>query len=420
MYSLSGATRGALRLETPDGDVLSLGKKVNMRSAAIIQVHSEIFWLRVLLFGDIGFAQSYMLQEISAADLTAVLKFFVHNNDAINKAATAGFVSSILGLILKWVPLPYRAINDIGTSHVNAAAHYSLSNDMFEAFLSADMTYSAPMWLPPSDARSEAEPLEEAQLRKLRYAISATRIQPSDRVLEIGTGWGSFAILAARETGCQVTTVTPSAEQKRLAEERIRAAGQEDRIVVVQADYRELGGLGPFDKIVSIEMIEHVGHDFLETYFGCVDRYLKKDGGIGFFQCITIPEARYERYRHSEDFIKKYIFPGGHLPTVTALVEGINQGSKGRLAVEEIKSVGMHYSKALRIWNENFQAEFGSKIAPALQRSHPGMTKLDMDVFKRKWEVSCSRRLSCARTSSTNADPFGHGPVLFLLLRGRF
>jgi len=154
----------------------------------------------------------------------------------------------------------------------------------------------------------------------------------------------------------------------------------------VQKDYRELAELGPFDKIVSIEMIEHVGHEFLETYFHCVDKYLKQDGGIGFFQCITIPETRYEAYRRGEDFIKKYVFPGGHLPTVSGLVGSIDRGSQGRLIVEEIKSVGVHYSKALRCWNESFQARFKDSVMPALRKSHPKMTKADMDVFRRKWE----------------------------------
>ncbi|KAF3766854.1 cyclopropane-fatty-acyl-phospholipid synthase [Cryphonectria parasitica EP155] len=361
-----------------------LGNKKSAKpTTPTIKIQNEVFWLRVLAFGDIGFSQSYMLREISTSDLTSVLKFFIHNKEAIYKPATVGFLPSLFGPILKRVP--FRTLNHIGTSRLNAAAHYSLSNDMFKAFLSPDMTYSAPIWLPPSDPLSKTESLEDAQRRKLRYAVSAARIVASDHVLEIGTGWGSFAITAAQTTGCHVTTVTPSAEQKRLAEERVRAAGLEDKISVVQADYRELGGMGAFDKIVSIEMIEHVGHDFLDTYFSCVDQYLKKDGGIGFFQCITIPEARYEQYRHSQDFIKKYIFPGGHLPTVTALVDSINRGSMGGLIVEEIRNVGMHYPKALRCWDAAFQEAFDGKIVPALKESQPEMTTVDMEVFRRKW-----------------------------------
>lgn len=387
LSSFSGATRGYLDIRTPEGDIITLGRKSSdLLSAPRIQIHDDLFWSRVLIFGDIGFAESYMLHEISTSNLTAVFEFFIRNSQAVNSPATAGLLSSLFGNAIQAISL--RAMNDIATSRLNATAHYSLSNDMFEAFLSPDMTYSAPIWLPPSDPQSKTESLEDAQRRKLRYAISAARIRESDHVLEIGTGWGSFSILAVQTTGCRVTTVTLSGEQKKLAEQRIRAAGLQDKIVVLQADYRELDTLGPFDKVVSIEMIEHVGHDFLDTYFACVDRYLKEEGGIGFFQCITIPETRYQSYLRGHDFIKKYIFPGGHLPTVSGLVASIDRGSKGKLIVEEIKSVGVHYSKALRCWNEKFQAGFDQQIVPALEKSHPKMTKDEMEMFRRKWEVS--------------------------------
>lgn len=387
LNSFTGASAGSLDIQGLDGITTTLGVADSSKSASpCIKVLDDVFWLRVVIFGDIGFAESYMLQEISISDLTAVFEFFIRNSKAVNQTATSGLMSSLFGRITQ--AIPWRAMNDVSTARLNATAHYSLSNDMFEAFLSPDMTYSAPIWLPSSDPRAKTETLEEAQRRKLQYAISATRIRESDHVLEIGTGWGSFSILAARTTGCRVTTVTASGEQKKLAEQRIRAAGLEDRIVVVQADYRELDRFAPFDKIVSIEMIEHVGHDFLDTYFACIDRYLKADGGIGYFQCITIPETRYATYRKSEDFIKKYIFPGGHLPTVSGLVGSVDRGSKGRLIVEEIKSVGAHYSKALRCWNEKFQENFEGLIVPALQKSHPKMTQSEMEVFRRKWEVS--------------------------------
>lgn len=394
LSGLSGSkTQGALVIKAPDGTPTTLGSEFSSSKVVpVLQIHSNVLWLRVLFFGDMGFAQSYMLQEISTPDLTAVFEFFIHNSRTLNQSTTAGLCNSVLGHFMRLIPqlvtVPWKAINNIATARLNATAHYSLSNDMFEAFLSPDMTYSAPIWLPSSDPRSKSESLEDAQRRKLQYAISATRLRESDHVLEIGTGWGSFAIQAVQTTGCRVTTVTPSGEQKRLAEARIRALGLQDRIVVVQKDYRELGGLGVFDKIVSIEMIEHVGHEFLDTYFRCIDQYLKQDGGIGFFQCITIPETRYEKYRCGEDFIKKYVFPGGQLPTVSGLVGSIDRGSQGRLIVEEIKSVGVHYSKALRCWNEKFQACFEKRVKPALQKSHPQMTMADMDVFRRKWEVS--------------------------------
>lgn len=424
--SLSGSTTwGSLKIKTPDGITTTIGRKSPKTAVPVIQIHNEVFWLRVLLFGDMGFAQSYMLQEFSTADLTAVFEFFIQNGKTLNTSTTSGLFTWVLGgltyLVPSWIPSPWKVINNISTARLNATAHYSLSNDMFEAFLSPDMTYSAPIWLPSSDPCSKTESLQDAQRRKLQYAISAARIGKNDHVLEIGTGWGSFAIQAVQTTGCRVTTVTPSGEQKRLAETRIKALGLEDHISVVQRDYRELGDYERFDKIVSIEMIEHVGHEFLDTYFRCVDRYLKKEGGIAFFQCITIPETRYETYRRGEDFIKKYVFPGGHLPTVSGLVGSIDRGSQGRLIVEEIKSVGVHYSKALRCWNEKFQAGFKSDIIPALQKSHPKMSKADMESFRRKWEVSPfqDKMFSFTLVSRRLPELTTLFPVLLLLLRGR-
>jgi cyclopropane-fatty-acyl-phospholipid synthase len=165
---------------------------------------------------------------------------------------------------------------------------------MFAAFLSPDMTYSCPIWLPKSDPRSAEETLEQAQMRKLRRFITNAKIKKDDHVLEIGTGWGSFAILAVRETGCRVTSLTLSIEQKALAEERIAEAGFTDRIEVLLCDYRALptprdGKL--YDKVVSIEMLEAVGKEYLATYFQCVDKLLKPEGGVAVFQCITMPES---------------------------------------------------------------------------------------------------------------------------------
>jgi cyclopropane-fatty-acyl-phospholipid synthase len=164
---------------------------------------------------------------------------------------------------------------------------------MFAAFLSPDMTYSCPIWLPKSNPSHVSETLEHAQHTKLQRFITNAHIKSTDRVLEIGTGWGSFAIAAVQSTGCRVTSLTLSVEQKELAEERIKAAGLEDRIEVLLCDYRALAvpEEGPFDKVVSIEMLEAVGKEFLNTYFECIDRLLKKEGGIGVFQCITIPES---------------------------------------------------------------------------------------------------------------------------------
>lgn len=193
-----------------------------------------------------------------------------------------------------------RSTNTLSNALLNISAHYDISNDMFEAFLSPDMTYSCAIWDLEQDNKPKDEPLEDAQYRKLARFINGAKIQSTDHVLEIGTGWGSFAIEAVRRTGCRVTSLTLSKEQKTLAEERIRAAGFADKIEVKLMDYRALPTPEkPYDKIVSIEMLEAVGKEFLATYFSCVDRLLKQDGGIAMFQCITYPESRHEAYSNS-------------------------------------------------------------------------------------------------------------------------
>ena len=285
---------------------------------------------------------------------------------------------------------------------------------MFAAFLSQDMTYSCPIWAPTSSPKSVGESLEEAQERKLQYFIEHAKIKRTDHVLEIGTGWGSFAIAAVRKTGCRVTSLTLSREQKELADERIAEAGFTENVEVLLCDYRALPmpNEGPYDKVVSIEMLEAVGREYLEIYFNCIHKLLKPQGGIGVFQCITMPEARYEAYSKGEDFIRKYIFPGGHLPTITQLVGSIERGSAGALVVDEVYNIGGHYAKTLRLWKEKFEMNFNSRIRPALLSEHEGMTGRDVDLFRRKWEVS-------SRLSQSDNTVLKDQSVLLHLLRSR-
>jgi cyclopropane-fatty-acyl-phospholipid synthase len=260
---------------------------------------------------------------------------------------------------------------------------------MFAAFLSDDMTYSCPIWKPSAD---EEETLESAQMTKLIRFIEGAHIKPSDHVLEIGTGWGSFAIEAVRRTGCRVTSLTLSIEQKALAEKRIAVAGFSENINIMLMDYRALPiPKTPYDKVISIEMLEAVGREYLQTYFARVDKLLKKDGGIAMFQCITMPEARYDSYSNGEDFIRKYIFPGGHLPSISQLVENINLASEGTLIIDRLENIGGHYAKTLRLWRQKFAENFDSRVRPALLIGHKEMGEKDIEVFRRKWDV-CAHR----------------------------
>jgi cyclopropane-fatty-acyl-phospholipid synthase len=186
--------------------------------------------------------------------------------------------------------------------------------------------------------------------------------------------------------------LTLSIEQKDLAEKRIAAAGFSEKIEVKLMDYRNLPTPRiPYDKVVSIEMLEAVGSEYLKTYFAMVHRVLKKDGGVAVFQCITMPEERYEAYAKGEDFIRKYIFPGGHLPSISQLVENIKLGSDGTLVLEKLENIGGHYAKTLKLWRWKFLSNFNSRIRPALMAEHKDMGEKEVEVFRRKWEVCCAR-----------------------------
>lgn len=323
------------------------------------------------------------------------LQIFILNRAQLSNATT--LTSSIASTITNLA----RSTNTLANSQLNVSAHYDISNTMFAAFLSDDMTYSCPIWLPKSDPIYAHETLEEAQETKLQYIITQAKIKKTDHVLEIGTGWGSFAIAAVKKTGCRITSLTLSQEQKELAEKLIAAEGYSDNIEVLLCDYRALptSREGFYDKVVSIEMLEAVGREYLDTYFECVNRLLKPRGGIAVFQCITMPETRYEAYSKGEDFIRKYIFPGGHLPTVSQLVGSIERGSEGTLVADALLNVGGHYAKTLRLWRQKFVQNFQSRIRPALLEEHEGMTENDTELFRRKWEVCASTLCIFCRTN---------------------
>ena len=356
------------------------------------KVHNDLFWVRLLLFADMGFAESYMLGEVACPDITEFFRLFVVNRKYLSNGTT--LFSNLSGKVAGLV----RKTNTLQNARLNISAHYDISNDMFAAFLSPDMTYSCPIFLPKSNPNSAHETLEQAQYRKLSRFIRNANIKSSDHVLEIGTGWGSFAILAVEKTGCRVTSLTLSQEQKTLAEDRIRAAGFQDRIKVLLCDYRSLPvpkEEEKYDKVVSIEMLEAVGAEFLETYFRCIDNLLKSEGGVAVFQCITIPESRYAGYSEGDDFIRRYIFPGGHLPTITQLLDAVRAGSSSKshppqLIPETVENIGPHYAKTLRLWRQVFMQNFSSEIRPALMKEHgeegKKMSEEDVDVFRRKWE----------------------------------
>lgn len=340
------------------------------------------------------------------------------------------FQSSVGGLLsaLASATTNSRIVNSVRNSVGNIRAHYDISNRMFASFLSAEMTYSCaifpeldgdlyregeeralmsgggdgtkdersatPTWSRGSsssrttadDDEQDDDELELAQMAKLRHMIRKAKIKAGHRVLEIGSGWGSFAMEAVRMTGCTVDTLTLSAQQKVLAEERIRKAGLQDSIRVHLMDFRELPveWYHTFDRLVSIEMLEAVGKEYIEPYFKMIDDALNEQG-VAVFQVITIPESRFEAYSKSNDFIRKWIFPGGFLPSVAFTSECILRGAQGRLVVDSICNIGPHYARTLREWRIRFLRNFDRDIVPALKDEHPEMSDEDIQVFKRKW-----------------------------------
>ncbi|TVY80453.1 Tuberculostearic acid methyltransferase UfaA1 [Lachnellula suecica] len=368
---LKGLHTGSLTIVEPGVGVYTFGTKKSAPSVEI-RVLDSTFWPRLLLHGPMGFAEAFMDGIITCKSVTDVLELLIINRDETSDYNTLS--SWALSIASGF----YRATNSLSVSRSNVALHYDLSNEIFAAFLSDDMTYSCPIYASATDS------LEAAQIRKLDRIIEQARITATDHVLEIGTGWGSFAIEAVRRTGCKVTSITLSKEQKEEAEVRIKAAGFNDKIEVFLRDYREVKGT--YDRVVSIEMIEHVGRENLEAYFACVSKLLAKKRGVAVFQTSTMPETRYEAYCRGTDFIRKHIFPGANVPSIAQIIASMHKGSAGNLILDKLENIGGHYVKALKTWRETFFSNFSARIRPELLKNNSGMSELDIEVFKRKWE----------------------------------
>jgi cyclopropane-fatty-acyl-phospholipid synthase len=350
--------RGHLRLELPDGGALEFGSAddaANRRLAlglsprAHLKVHREAFFRKCFWSGDIGFSESYIDGDWETPDLTALIAFFVLNvEDAPTLSGSRRAMPSALNLL--------RFVNRVGhllrpntrtIARRNIREHYDLSNDFFALWLDPSMMYSSARW--PAGAPELT--LEAAQREKNEALCRKLRLQPSDHVLEIGTGWGGWALHAASTHGCRVTTVTISQQQYELARQRVAAAGLNDRVEVQLCDFRDIRG--QFDKIVSIEMIEALGHRYQATFTDVVARLLKP-GGLLALQFITCPDARYEELRRGVDFIQKHIFPGSLLLSVNRL-NGLLARSGG-FVLHGLDDFGVDYARTLGLWRERFHA----------------------------------------------------------------
>jgi cyclopropane-fatty-acyl-phospholipid synthase len=336
LQRLTGLQKGSLTIQ--DGtEVHQFGS--NNQITASITVHDPRFYGEIAFGGSIGAGEAYMLGYWSADDLTNVIRLMAINQSVMD-SLEGGYqwLSKPIMKVLHWLNS-----NTTEGSRKNIAAHYDLGNEMFALFLDSTMMYSSAMF----DATTTT--LQAASELKLKTICDKLDLKPTDHVIEIGTGWGGFAIYAAQHYGCKVTTTTISQQQYALAKTRVEAAGLQDKITLLLEDYRHLKG--QYDKLVSIEMVEAVGHQFYNTYFAKVSQLLKPNG-LALIQAITIADQRFESAIQSVDFIQRYIFPGSNIPSNTAMLNSINKVSDMRLF--DLEDIGPHYATTLRMWRENF------------------------------------------------------------------
>ena len=349
---------GCLTVVLPDGRRRVFGDRASERRAEI-RVHDRAAATRLLLHGETGAGEAYMDGQWSSPDLEALIELAALNRSAL--AMSAG-----------WWRLPFEVPrrlahrarrNSRDQARKNIAAHYDLGNDFYRLFLDETMTYSCAVFESPD------QPLADAQRAKYRRIAEGAGLRAGMHVLEIGSGWGGFALYAAGELGCRVTSITISREQHDLARERVREAGLEDLVDIQLRDYRDVSG--QFDAVVSIEMLEAVGAEYFTTYFEAVDRVLRP-GGRFSLQVITFPDAAYEAQRRGANWIQTYIFPGGLCPSL-AVVERSLHGT--RLLLREARDIAPSYARTLRAWRTRFLANVEAVRAQGFD-----------DRFIRMWE----------------------------------
>ena len=314
--------------------------------SATIEIHRGRAVWRVLMGGKLGFAEAFMDGDWSSPDLTQVIAFGLANQEGLGAALRPSWLVRAIAAAQHWS----RANTRVG-SRRNIAHHYDLGNDFFEQWLDETMTYSSAIFA------ASGMSLAEGQREKYRRILTSLNLRPGDRILEIGCGWGGFAEMAAAEAGVSVTGITLSRAQAQFARQRMMVAGLTDRVDIRVEDYRDAAG--SFDRIVSIEMFEAVGERNWPVFFHIIRDRLK-DGGRAVIQVITIADERFDAYRRSVDFIQRYIFPGGMLPSPSALASSIEASG---LSLVQSSFFGDSYAETLRQWDKRFQRQW-DQISP--------------------------------------------------------
>jgi cyclopropane-fatty-acyl-phospholipid synthase len=336
-WGLSRPEGGALTVRMPDGVTRTSGDPAAGR-AATVHIRSKDLFRRLATRGRIGIGEAYVAGDWDADDLTAALEIMVLTGEALRRRPPASWMVRLQALRPH---LPRR--NGIAGAKRHIAYHYDIGNDLYELFLDPTMTYSCAYFEGLGDT------LEQAQRNKYRRICEKLAVTADDHILEIGCGWGGFAMHAATEHGARVTGVTISEEQHALATRRVADAGLSDRVTILLQDYRTLDG--EFTKIASIEMFEAIGEAEFDTFFATCDRLLAP-GGTACIQTIAIPDQRFERYRRTTDWIQEYIFPGSLIPSLEAVVRSMTRSSE--LIVRGVEDIGINYAETLRRWRLRF------------------------------------------------------------------
>jgi len=388
--ALSEMQRGRLRLKLPDGPEEVFGG-LGDRPDATITVKDPAFFRRCVLGGPVGFGEAYMDGLWETDDLVSVISWFIGNADESTVLEGSDRKRRRIGLMNFAHRVAHKLRpNSRRTSRRNIKEHYDLSNDFFALWLDPTMTYSSAYWDQPGAS------LEQAQIRKYDVLCRKLRLQPSDQVLEIGSGWGGFSMHAAKNFGCHVTTVTISQAQFDEASRRIALAGLSNKIDVLLQDYREMRG--EFDKIASIEMLEAVGERYLDGYFAKCHRLLSRKGLLGL-QYITCPDAQYKILRRGTDFIQRHIFPGSLLNSIGRVNTALNR--TGDLFLHDMDDMGPYYARTLHVWRENFHRVLDAVRAQGFD-----------ETFIRKWDyylayceaAFATRHISVVQAIYTRAD----------------
>jgi cyclopropane-fatty-acyl-phospholipid synthase len=336
-HRLLGRLRqGELRLREAGEERVFGGAEGGASLGARIDIHDPAVYRRLALGGSIGAAESYMDGDWDCDDLASLSRLLIRNEEVF------GDLDRGSARLLRAFHLVAHRLrrNTRQRARRNIAEHYDLGNDFFESFLDPTLTYSAGIF------ESDQASLEDASVAKYERICRKLRMRPEDHVLEIGSGWGGFALHAAGLHGCRVTTTTISRRQWEEARERVAEAGLQDRVTVLLEDYRNLSG--SYDKLVSIEMIEAVGHEYLDDYFGTCCQRLDRDGAM-LLQAITVPDQRFDQSKRSVDFIKRYVFPGGCLPSVHAILDACKRRTDFQLV--QLEDITPHYAETLARWH---------------------------------------------------------------------